>query len=479
MSKEEFVKQLFRIFPDKNDHQLSMLVSEKPTWTLAKTSKQSPLSTHRRLKYYIDKNIRGIESYQEVKRLLAQYKNSKLEQFKQANKPVGYVRITESLQELYTSFLTDIEDINFHTLSFSKMLYPEFENYIRNKQHAKSTSLGIRKTLETTISTYLDLEARITNLKMEDTKIKDEDDLKKFQDQAKALIRWHLLQAGNIHPSAIHEASIMFNILFLSHDPQRSSYRGELLELFSSQLSYLKGLSKIGEIQFKKLEGILESIPNSDLKEDTKNLIDDYKENYMSSTSRKLRTGTIFHIHAEDISDLHFTESSVTSRNEKFSNYPHSYHRMDTWLRMDDNLESLIDKKLLKSLGLTLDEIKEFAIDFTSLSGKNAHVIKKLSKFYQRDGRPLLIVIYGKYDSTTFRQVQNDISRHKDGDNVRLITINQYLDLFKFSSDYKKMMIHLSNLAGVAIKGDKNAFDLLAEFDITNPNILQTSLFDF
>ena len=223
----------------------------------------------------------------------------------------------------------------------------------------------------------------------------------------------------------------------------------------------------------------MKSIPNSDFKEYTKNLIDDYKENYMSSTSRRLRTGTVFHVHAEEISDLHFTESSVTSRNEKFSNYPHSYHRIDTWLRMDDNLESLIDKKLLKSLGLTLEDIKEFAIDFTALSGKSAHVIKKLSKFYQRDGRPLLIVIYGKYDSATFRQVQNDISRHKDGDNVRLITINQYLDLFKFSSDYKRMMIHLSNLAGVALKGDKNAFDLLAEFDIADPNILQTLLFDF
>ncbi len=223
----------------------------------------------------------------------------------------------------------------------------------------------------------------------------------------------------------------------------------------------------------------MKSIPNSDFKEYTKNLIDDYKENYMSSTSRRLRTGTVFHVHAEEISDLHFTESSVTSRNEKFSNYPHSYHRIDTWLRMDDNLESLIDKKLLKSLGLTLEDIKEFAIDFTALSGKSAHVIKKLSKFYQRDGRPLLIVIYGKYDSATFRQVQSEIRNHKDGDNVRLITINQYLDLFKFSNDYKKMMLSLSNLAGLALKGDKNAFEQLAEFDIINPNILQNSLIDY
>ncbi len=313
---------------------------------------------------------------------------------------------------------------------------------------------------------------------MEDTKIQNGEDFEEFQTQAAALIKWHFLQAGYVHINSLREASILFRILQLIHDPDKLDYHKELDNLVPYNYGYLKGLRNLGEEQFENLEEILKSLPMSDERKYIEALIENYKANSFTDTNRKYRIGTLFHIHAEGISDLHLTENGIKFQNEMFSNYPNTMHRMDIWLNMNDELEALIDKNLLDSLGLKLSEINEFAIDFTALAKENIHVINKLNKFYQRDDRPLLIVIYGKYDSATFRKVENDIRRHKDGSNVRLITLNQYLELFKFPKSYIDMMTYLSSLASLALKG-RDAFNKLRDFDIHNAKILQRTLFDY
>ena len=129
-----------------------------------------------------------------------------------------------------------------------------------------------------------------------------------------------------------------------------------------------------------------------------------------------------------------------------------------------------INNKLLAFLGLKLSSITEFFIDYTTLSGDNAHILNKLYKFYQRDDHPLLIVIYGKYDSDMFDKVEGQIKSSRKGKNCRLIKIEQYTELFNFNNKNRQLMKEISHLATLALN-DKKSFIKLRDFNINNPNI--------
>lgn len=133
MNRQGFFEQLSVLFPDLDSNGLSSLISGWTTWHQSKAT-QSGLSEHRKLKYRTLNSIKNEDNFQDVKNLLALYKNSKLLELEQKKKQTGWIRVTESLQELYSSFL-DAEDIKFPTNAFSKMIYPERRgDFITNRQ---------------------------------------------------------------------------------------------------------------------------------------------------------------------------------------------------------------------------------------------------------------------------------------------------------------------------------------------------------
>lgn len=470
MTKEDFFTEMLKLFPDLSPRELSNLLTGIPTWHYRK-AKSSPLSYQRKMAMNIYSSVKEENTLLRNREIFDKYRVSKIMETPQ----VSYTILTDTLQYLYSTYLEE-GDLDFNTEDFSEMIYGEDRSsFITDKQTKKSKSLEDRSSyLSTYISNFFELENNIQNIKLSQTKIKSKTLLNDFKIKAKVLIRWNLLQEGYISIGSIREASILLELMFLRHDQSKPDFHNELDDIISYSYGYMKGLRGFGDEIIGRLEGFVSDLSSSEKKTYLENMIDTYRQNYMTDSQEKYRVGSIFHLHAEEISALRFAESFINFKNEKFSNYPNSLHRIDTWVKKDDNLEKILDLEILSSLALDIEKIEEFAIDYTAItiSGDYRYIIDKLNKFYQKDpSRPLLIVIYVNYQNEVFDKIKREISLNKRGKNCRLISIDTYLDLFTFGR-YKDIFKYISDLAGYA-SSDRAKFDELRNFDLLNNNLLK------
>lgn len=202
---------------------------------------------------------------------------------------------------------------------------------------------------------------------------------------------------------------------------------------------------------------------------------------------RSFAVGTVSHVLLERLAELYFAKLVDQFKNEKFSNYPNSYHRIDTWFKAnEDKLKNIIDLEVLDEIGLSLDDILEIAIDYTMLSGRGfEHITTKKSKFYQRESRVLLVVLYGLSSTDKISQSNKNLiaeaqkafsedNKAPFSENCKLITLDQFLRLFKVDpeSEIYKHFKAISKLAFLA-KGTNTNFERLQHYDILGNNYLK------
>ncbi len=437
-------------------------------WYKTHSRKEGRLSTYRRIYFNLKEKIKNKSLFLECKNIIDKVKTSEIKKSSQ----VGFSRLIESIQDLYSRYIP-LGKVGFTSGEFSTMLYGFLRSkYISTRKGKVSIiTTGQRDSGHPKLPTYLLMEHKLLNIKLKSTEIPIQEKLIKFKSEAIALIRWHYLQESYVHLSALREASILFRIVHFNHDPNRIEFSNELNSITPSHYDYLKGKFNFGVETIDRLEKLMYKSPPSNEKDFINNLILEYKQNYMGEKLLHLRIGSLMHIYAEDISFIHFKENYVTFENEKFSNYPVSLHRIDTWIKINKKLKIIMNYEILDDIQLDLESMNEISIDYTSVAENNKHILQKLNKNYQRDDRPLLIVIYGKYSKERIHLINNEIRSIQKGRNCRLITLNQFLVLFNFNSYYKKLIKYASDLTSEALTTEK-AFRELQEFNINNPNPL-------
>jgi hypothetical protein len=157
----------------------------------------------------------------------------------------------------------------------------------------------------------------------------------------------------------------------------------------------------------------------------------------------------------------------IRSEHEVLFNRPDTYHRIDTSidiLSQRSKLDSILNRDIMKKLGITIDDLKSFFIDYTIPSlAKIDKVIKKSMKFYQAKDRLLFVVFYGQYNKDIFdvaqRKLQSSNARYKE--NIRFISITDFASIFNLKPSDITNLKNIDKLITKALRQTAGALEEL------------------
>lgn len=269
--------------------------------------------------------------------------------------------------------------------------------------------------------------------------INDESTIEEFKDYTLTEVRDYILE--EVYPDANPDLlDICFDIMrfYSEHDQNKDAlplseidnrYNTDFITLYSQ----LKRENIPQKRTLTKWIKAIESAPYNKYRADLLNKIDLFKRNYKTHVAWATGRRSHYVHEAESIHYMRERLSADVATHEcriPDPKNPKKYSIIDLLIKRNlGGFRTIENKKVLD----IPDKYEEISIDFTTLgleSIRQRFIYAKQYKNYQDDKRFLLIVVYnleGAADVSRVEELNDDIKDNGDK-NVRVITLDQYLD---------------------------------------------------